>query len=59
MLLTSDLNSFGRDCALLPEKETKKANAKLNKNRIYIGDEYDRWMERKTAHRLEANSEVA
>jgi hypothetical protein len=34
-------------------------NAKLNKNRIYIGDEYDRWMEIKTALRLETNSEVA
>ena len=32
---------------------------KLNKNRIYIGDEYDRWMEIKAALRLEANSEVA
>jgi hypothetical protein len=32
-------------------KRNKKAeNAKLNKNRIYIGDEYDRWMEIKTAH---------
>jgi hypothetical protein len=31
----------------------------LNKNRIYIGDEYDRWMEIKTALRLETNSEVA
>ena len=31
-------------------KRNKKAgNAKLNKNRIYIGDEYDRWMEIKTA----------
>jgi hypothetical protein len=27
-------------------------------NRIYIGDEYDRWMEIKTAVRLETNSEV-
>jgi hypothetical protein len=26
----------------------KAANAKLSKNRIYIGDEYDRWMEIKT-----------
>ena len=41
-------------------KRNKKAvNAKLNKNRIYIGDEYDRWMEIKTAFRLETNSEVA
>ena len=41
-------------------KRNKKAeNAKLNKNRIYIGDEYDRWMEIKTAFHLEANSEVA
>jgi Na+/alanine symporter len=29
------------------------------KNRIYIGDEHDRWMEIKTAFRLETNSEVA
>jgi hypothetical protein len=34
-------------------KNKKAANAKLNKNRIYIGDEYDRWMEIKTAFRLE------
>jgi hypothetical protein len=31
----------------------------LYKNRIYIGDEYDRWMEIKTDRRLETNSEVA
>jgi hypothetical protein len=81
MLLTSDLSSFGRDCAQALKKmsESKKlkpgpkrklsdsarkrnkkaANGKLNKNRIYIGDEYDRWMEIKTALRLEVNSEVA
>ena len=41
------------------KRNKKAANAKLNKNRIYIGDEYDRWMEIKTAFRLEANSEVA
>ena len=41
-------------------KRTKKAaNAKLSKNKIYIGDAYDRWMEMKTALRLETNSEVA
>jgi hypothetical protein len=41
------------------KRNKKAANAKLNKNRIYIGDEYDRWVEIKTAFRLEANSEVA
>jgi hypothetical protein len=41
------------------KRNKKAANAKLNKNRIYIGDKYDRWMEIKTAFRLEANSEVA
>jgi hypothetical protein len=41
------------------KRNKKAANAKLSKNRIYIGDEYDRWMEIKTALRLEANSEVA
>jgi hypothetical protein len=41
------------------KRNKKAANAKLNKNRIYIGDEYDRWMEIKTAVRLETNSEVA
>jgi hypothetical protein len=40
------------------KRNKKAANAKLNKNRIYIGDEYDRWMEIKTALRLETNSEV-
>ena len=39
-------------------KRNKKA-ANANKNRIYIGDEYDRWMEIKAALRLETNSEVA
>jgi hypothetical protein len=37
-------------------RNKKAANAKLNKNRIYIGDEYDRWMEINTALRLETNS---
>ena len=41
------------------KRNKKVANAKLSKNRIYIGDEYDRWMETKTALRLETNSEVA
>ena len=41
------------------KRNKKAANAKLNKNRIYIGDEYDRWMEIKNALRLETNSEVA
>jgi hypothetical protein len=41
------------------KRNKKAANAKLSKNRIYIGDEYDRWMEIKTAFRLETNSEVA
>ena len=41
------------------KRNIKAANAKLSKNRIYIGDEYDRWMEIKTALRLETNSEVA
>jgi hypothetical protein len=40
------------------KRNKKAANTKLNKNRIYIGDEYDRWMEIKTALRLETNSEV-
>jgi hypothetical protein len=31
------------------KRNKKAANAKLNKNRICIGDEYDRWMEIKTA----------
>ena len=44
----------------MPEKEKKTAaNAKLSKNRIYIGDECYRWMEIKTVLRLETNSEVA
>ena len=38
------------------KRNKKAANAKLNKSRIYIGDEYDRWMEIKTALRLETNS---
>ena len=85
MLLTSYLNSFGRDCAHAPlvlmkkmseakklkpgpkrklsdsarKRNKKAANAKLSKNRIYIGDEYDRWMEIKTALRLETISEIA
>jgi hypothetical protein len=38
------------------KRNKKAANAKLSKNRIYIGDEYDRWKEIKTALRLETNS---
>ena len=34
------------------KKKQKAANSKLNKNRIYIGDEYDRWMEIKTGNEL-------
>jgi hypothetical protein len=41
------------------KRNKKAANAKLNKNRIYIGDEYDRWMGKKNALHLETNSEVA
>ena len=41
------------------KRNKKAANAKLSKNRIYIGDEYDRRMEIITALRLETNSEVA
>ena len=41
------------------KRNKKAANTKLNKNRIYIGDEYDLWMEIKTTLRLETNSEVA
>ncbi|CAC5421377.1 unnamed protein product [Mytilus coruscus] len=41
------------------KRNKKVVNAKLNKSWIYIGDEYDRWMEIKTALRLETNSEVA
>ena len=41
------------------KRNKKAANTKLNKNRLYNGDEYDRWMEIKTALRLEAKSEMA
>jgi hypothetical protein len=41
------------------KRNKKAANAKLNRSWIYIGDEYDRWMEIKTAFHLETNSEVA
>ena len=41
------------------KRNKKAANAMLNKNRMYIGDEYDRWMEIKTVFPLETNSEVA
>jgi hypothetical protein len=41
------------------KRNKKAANDKLNKNKIYIGDEYDRWMEIKIALRLETNSELA
>jgi hypothetical protein len=34
------------------KRNKKAANAKLNKNRIYIGDEYDRWMEIKTGFNI-------
>jgi hypothetical protein len=32
------------------KRNKKAANAKLSKNRIYIGDEYDRWKEIKTVN---------
>jgi hypothetical protein len=35
------------------KRNKKAANVKLSKNRIYIGDVYDRWMEIKTVFRLE------
>jgi hypothetical protein len=69
VLLGSDLSeSMVSSCSGIPccvivgsarKRNKKAANAKLSKNRIYIGDEYDRWMEIKTALRLETNSEVA
>ncbi|XP_061167506.1 uncharacterized protein LOC133176400 [Saccostrea echinata] len=41
------------------KRNKKEANSKLNKNRIYIGDQYDRWTELKTDLHLNNNTEVA
>lgn len=41
------------------KRRRTEINAKNNKNRIYIGNQYDRWMEVKCALRLQSNAEVA
>ena len=40
------------------KRNKREANAKLNKNRIYIGDQHDNWMELKEFLRVETNAEV-
>ena len=37
----------------------REANAKLSKNRIYIVDQHDRWVELTDVLRVETNAEVA
>lgn len=41
------------------KRNKKKANARLNKNKIYIGDQYDRWKELRTNLCLKTNVEFA
>jgi hypothetical protein len=41
------------------KRNKREANAKLNKKRIYIGYQHDRWMELKDVLRVETNAEVA
>ena len=41
------------------KRNKRDANARLNKNKIYIGDEYDRWSELRTKLSLKTNIEVA
>lgn len=43
------------------ERKQRRAavNAKQNKNRIYIGTQYDRWIELKSILRLQTHTEVA
>lgn len=41
------------------KRNKKEANARLNKNKIYIGDQYDRWTELRTKLCLKTNIELA
>lgn len=41
------------------KRNKKEANARLNKNKIYIGDQYDRWKELRTNLCLKTNVELA
>uniref|UniRef100_A0A8W8MPA3 Uncharacterized protein n=1 Tax=Magallana gigas TaxID=29159 RepID=A0A8W8MPA3_MAGGI len=41
------------------KRNKKKANARLNRNKIYIGDQYDRWTELRTNLCLKTNVELA
>ena len=41
------------------KRPKRESNAKFNKNRIYIGDQCDRWNELRSVLRVEINAEVA
>lgn len=41
------------------KKTQKDANAKLNKSRIYIGDQIDRWLDLRTRLSIESNANLA
>lgn len=41
------------------KRNIKEANARRNKNKIYIGDQYDRWTEFRTKLCLKTNIELA
>lgn len=39
------------------KRHKRNANAKLNKSRIYIGDQIDRWLDLKTCLSIESNAD--
>ncbi|CAG2209516.1 unnamed protein product [Mytilus edulis] len=60
----SDINVLkrGRKPTLTDSAKKRRhtaVNAKCNKNRIYLGAQYDRWSELKCALRLQSHAEVA
>ncbi|VDI48769.1 Hypothetical predicted protein, partial [Mytilus galloprovincialis] len=60
----SDINVLkrGRKPTLTDSAKKRRrtaVNAKCNKNRIYLGSQYDRWSELKCALRLQSHAEVA
>ena len=41
------------------KKRKKETNARINKSRIYLGDQYDRWLSLKEELNVQTHAEVA
>lgn len=41
------------------KRKKKETNALINRSRVYVGEQYNRWNELKTTLRLQTHSEVA